>query len=104
MMNEYRFVGETPTTLEDGRPIEPGEFVGVTDISEKAPHNKMLYDEGKLIPGIPTSDEKSEAASIAKARAANVKAEEEAEGEEAETEAETSEEPTLEHATTGGQK
>jgi hypothetical protein len=48
-MDEFRFVGSTPTELEGGRPIEPGEFTGPIDVSEKAPANKTLLDEGMLL-------------------------------------------------------
>jgi len=49
-MNDFRYVGSTPTDLEGGRPIAPGEFTGEIDVTEEAPKNKMLLDEGLLVP------------------------------------------------------
>ncbi len=48
-MNDFRYVGSTPTDLEGGRPIAPGEFTGEIDVSEAAPKNQMLLEEGLLI-------------------------------------------------------
>jgi hypothetical protein len=64
-MDEFRYVGPTPTELEGGRPIEPGEFTGAIDVSDEAPANKTLFDEGRLI-RVPTSQEREKAEADAK--------------------------------------
>lgn len=46
-MKEFRYVGHTPTDLDGGRPIEPGEFTGPID--EELPQNKRMIEEGLLI-------------------------------------------------------
>lgn len=77
-MDEFRFVGSTPTELEGGRPIEPGEFTGPIDVSDENPANKVLLDEGMLIKVSSESDadkaarekkEAEEAEAAAKAQA-----------------------------------
>jgi hypothetical protein len=68
-MDEFRFVGSTPTTLEGGRPIEPGEFTGPICVEETdkdtgelvAPANKVLFDDGLLLK-LPTKAEQKKAA------------------------------------------
>jgi hypothetical protein len=60
MMDSFRYVGATPTEIEEGedirRPIEPGEFTGEIDVTEAFPHNKMLFDEGNLLTAEPVAD------------------------------------------------
>lgn len=47
-MEEFKFVGSHADELENGRPIEPGEYTG--PINERAKKNKQLIDEGMLLP------------------------------------------------------
>lgn len=46
-MTEHRFVGDHPDILANGRPVEPGEFVELSD--EDLSANQGLVDEGKLL-------------------------------------------------------
>lgn len=46
-MKEFRYVGTHAETLDNGRPIEPGEFTG--PINERATKNKQLVDDGLLL-------------------------------------------------------
>lgn len=48
-MDQFRYVGATPTDLDGGRPIGPGDFTGPIDVSEECPKNKQLLDDGLLI-------------------------------------------------------
>lgn len=41
------YVGNVADTLDDGRPIAPGDRL--EDIDLDLPHNKLLHDEGRLI-------------------------------------------------------
>jgi len=45
----YRFIGEHADTLADGRPVEPGEFVELSDEDLRERHNEMLVNDGNLI-------------------------------------------------------
>lgn len=47
--NEYRFVGSHVDDLADGRTLEPGGFVTLSETDLEAPHNQRLLDEGLLI-------------------------------------------------------
>lgn len=46
-MREFRFIGSAADTLENGRPVEPGEYTG--PINEKAPKNAQLRRDGLLL-------------------------------------------------------
>jgi RNA 3'-terminal phosphate cyclase len=46
---QYRFVGSHADTLANGRPVEPGEFVELTDEDLKEPQNATLLDDGLLM-------------------------------------------------------
>lgn len=46
---KYRFVGTHPDTLDDGRPIAPGEFVYLTDDEMRLPHNEMHASSEHLL-------------------------------------------------------
>lgn len=48
-MAKYRFVGMHADTLASGQPIEPGEFVNITDEEIEDPHNAALVHDGLLI-------------------------------------------------------
>jgi hypothetical protein len=41
------YVGPVADTLDDGRPIAPGETI--EDLDLDLPHNKLLHDEGRLV-------------------------------------------------------
>lgn len=45
----YAYVGSRPDTLDNGRPIAPGERVTLDAASMDVPHNKRLIDEGLLV-------------------------------------------------------
>lgn len=46
---QYRFVGEHADNLASGRPIEPGEFVDLTDDDVRDPFNEAMIADGLLI-------------------------------------------------------
>lgn len=46
---QYRFVGDHADNLASGRPIEPGEFVDLTDAEVRDPFNEALITDGALI-------------------------------------------------------
>lgn len=46
---EYRYIGSHADMLANGRPVEPGEYVDLTDEDLQENHNKMLLDDGKLL-------------------------------------------------------
>lgn len=46
-MTEYRYIGKTPDTLANGRPVAPGEFVELSD--EEIKTNQGLFEEGRLL-------------------------------------------------------
>lgn len=46
---QYRFVGSHADMLASGRPVEPGEFVDLTDEEVRETHNEMLIADGNLI-------------------------------------------------------
>lgn len=46
---QYRFVGSHADMLANGRPVEPGEFVDLTDDEVREDHNEMLIADGNLI-------------------------------------------------------
>lgn len=50
MEREYRYIGKSPTDLDGGRPIGPGEYTGPIMVDEEHPKNQQLFDEGQLIP------------------------------------------------------
>lgn len=45
--HEYRYVGSHADLLANGRPVEPGEFVQLTD--EEVGENQEFVDVGKLL-------------------------------------------------------
>jgi hypothetical protein len=45
-LTEFRYVGSHADTLANGRPVEPGEFVKLSD--EEAEANQGLIDDGHL--------------------------------------------------------
>lgn len=45
----YRFVGDHADQLANGRPVEPGEFVELTDDDIRESYNEMLVADGNLI-------------------------------------------------------
>jgi pyruvate/2-oxoglutarate dehydrogenase complex dihydrolipoamide acyltransferase (E2) component len=45
----YRYMGSHADMLNSGRPIEPGEFVELTEEELKEPHNAMLLEDDKLM-------------------------------------------------------
>lgn len=46
----YRYIGEHAENLASGRPLEPGEFVDLTDEQLGESYNTHLLNEGLLIP------------------------------------------------------
>lgn len=46
---QYRFVGSHADMLASGRPVEPGEFVDLTDDEVRETHNEMLIADSNLI-------------------------------------------------------
>jgi hypothetical protein len=46
---KYRYVGDVPGELASGQPIEPGEFVNLSDEDAEEAHNQALLADGKLI-------------------------------------------------------
>jgi hypothetical protein len=46
-MTEFRYVGDRADVLANGRPVEPGEFVKLSDEDES--DNQELIDTGKLL-------------------------------------------------------
>lgn len=46
-MKEFRFIGDHAETLDNGRPVGPGEYTG--SINEKASKNAQLIRDGVLI-------------------------------------------------------
>lgn len=46
-MKEFRFIGQAADTLENGRPVEPGEYTGPID--ESAPKSEQLINDGLLL-------------------------------------------------------
>lgn len=46
---KYRYVGNHAETLDDGRPVAPGDYVHLTDEEMKSPQNSSLAAEGVLI-------------------------------------------------------
>lgn len=46
---QYRFIGSHADMLASGRPVEPGEFVDLTDDELREPHNTMLLDDELLL-------------------------------------------------------
>lgn len=67
-MAKYRFVGSHADSLADGRPVEPGEFVHLSDEEALEPHNASLLADGRMIPTGEKSEEISERAQRAQAR------------------------------------
>lgn len=47
-MAKYRYVGLHADTLDDGRPVAPGDFVTLSDEDALLPHNAMLLADGNL--------------------------------------------------------
>jgi hypothetical protein len=47
MTTEFRYVGDRADVLANGRPVEPGEFVKLSD--QEASDNQELVDTGKLL-------------------------------------------------------
>lgn len=47
--SKYRFVGSHADNLASGRPLEPGEFVDLTEEQAQESYNAHLLDEGLLI-------------------------------------------------------
>jgi hypothetical protein len=45
----YRYVGAHLDDLHDGRIIEPGAYVTLTDEEADHPHNQHRFDDGLLI-------------------------------------------------------
>lgn len=50
--SKYRYVGIHPESLANGRPVEPGEFVDLSDDDFQDPHNEMLLLDGNLIEAV----------------------------------------------------
>lgn len=46
----FRFVGSVPTTLADGRPVEPGEYVELTEDEVNDEYNADLIQRTQMIP------------------------------------------------------
>jgi hypothetical protein len=46
VIRSCRYVGAYPDTLENGRPLAPGDTV---DADIEAPHNALLVDAGRLV-------------------------------------------------------
>lgn len=46
---QYRFVGSHADTLHNGRPVEPGEFVELTEDDLRDPYIEMLAHDENLI-------------------------------------------------------
>lgn len=46
-MTEFRYVGDRADVLANGRPVEPGEFVSLSEKDEA--DNQELLDQGKLL-------------------------------------------------------
>lgn len=61
----YRFVGDHPDVLANGRPVEPGEFVNLTDEDVRDPYNETLIHDGRLIGANPSAEHQ---VSLAKSR------------------------------------
>jgi hypothetical protein len=49
MTAKFRFVGTHADTLADGRPVEPGEFINLSDEEVEEAHNASLIHDGLLI-------------------------------------------------------
>jgi hypothetical protein len=45
----YRFLGNSPTGLASGRPVEPGEFLALTTSEQTEPHNAEMIERGVLV-------------------------------------------------------
>jgi hypothetical protein len=46
-VKEFRFIGQAADQLDNGRPVEPGDYTG--PINAKAPQNARLIREGQLL-------------------------------------------------------
>lgn len=46
---QYRFVGSHADMLANGRPVEPGEFVDLSEEDLAEVHNEMLVADGNLV-------------------------------------------------------
>lgn len=78
---KYRFVGSHAETLANGRPVEPGEFVDLTDEDVREAHNEMLIADGNLI-GIEDPAEHQAKLASNRVKSRSDKAEEDPQGEE----------------------
>jgi len=47
--SRYRYVGTYADTLGNGQPVEPGEFVDLTEEDLEDSHNARLLEEEKLL-------------------------------------------------------
>jgi len=57
---KYRYVGTYATTLANGQPVEPGEFVTLSE--EEAQQNEALLADGHLVGTGEASEEQQEKA------------------------------------------
>jgi hypothetical protein len=46
---KYRFIGSHAEILANGRPVEPGEFVELSDEEIREPQNETLAADGLLV-------------------------------------------------------
>lgn len=61
-MAKYRFVGLHPDTLDDGRPVAPGDFVTLSDEDALLPSAASMLADGVLAPTGEKSEEIAETA------------------------------------------